>query len=167
MSFLDIDERLADLVEKVDILYSPVVDGKEIPQVDVGVIDGALGNEEEVHLAKEMRDRCKILVGWGDCAVFGGINCMRNFLSPEKVLEEAYTETKSTEPGKDHPRGRSSGAVAQGYPHRPCGEMRRLHSGMPSRRGHHPLGLPGDPRRASAQGSREHDAVRLGGGRRA
>ncbi|WP_300526061.1 NADP oxidoreductase [Aminiphilus sp.] len=101
MSFLDIDERLADLIEKVDILYSPVVDGKEIPQVDVGVIDGALGNEEEVHLAKEMRERCKILVGWGDCAVFGGINCMRNFLPPEKVLEEAYTDTKSTvNPGK-------------------------------------------------------------------
>ncbi|MEA3508759.1 MAG: NADP oxidoreductase, partial [Synergistota bacterium] len=55
MSFLDIDERILELLEKVEIVYSPVVDAKEIPKVDVGVISGGLGNEEEVHLAKEMR----------------------------------------------------------------------------------------------------------------
>ena len=96
MSFLDIDERIVELLEKVDIVYSPIVDGKEIPKATVGVIDGALGNDEELHLAMEMRKQCDIIVAWGDCAVFGGINCMRNFLPAEQVLKEGYVDTVST-----------------------------------------------------------------------
>lgn len=96
MSFLDIDEKIVDLLQKVDIVFSPVVDPKVIPEVEIGVISGALGNEEELHLAKEMRERSKILIAWGDCAVFGGINCMRNFMSTEEVLREGYINTPST-----------------------------------------------------------------------
>lgn len=96
MSFLDIDDKIVGLLDKVDILYSPVVDAKEIPKVDVGVISGGLGNEEELHLARKMREQCDILVAWGDCAVFGGINSMRNFMSSEEVLKEGYVNTLST-----------------------------------------------------------------------
>lgn len=96
MSFLDIDDKIVGLLDKVDILYSPVVDAKEIPKVDVGVISGGLGNEEELHLAKKMREQCDILVAWGDCAVFGGINSMRNFMSSEEALQEGYVNTPST-----------------------------------------------------------------------
>jgi NAD-reducing hydrogenase small subunit len=109
MSFLDIDDKIVGLLDKVDILYSPVVDGKEIPKVDVGVISGGLGNEEELHLAKKMREQCDILVAWGDCAVFGGINTMRNFMTPEEALKVGYVDTPSTVnpegviPGEDLP----------------------------------------------------------------
>jgi NAD-reducing hydrogenase small subunit len=60
MSFLDIDERIVELLEKVEIVYSPIVDSKEIPKATVGVIDGALGNDEELHLARKMRKQCDI-----------------------------------------------------------------------------------------------------------
>ena len=96
MSFLDIDEKIVDLLEQVDLTSTPITDIKEIPEVEVGVIEGALGNEEEVHIARTMREKCKILIAWGDCAVFGGINCLRNFMDRDKVLEEAYTNTVST-----------------------------------------------------------------------
>ncbi|SRR6056297_94798 len=96
MSFLDIDERIVDLLDKVELTSTPITDFKEIPKVDVGVISGALGNDEEVEIAEKMREQCKILIGWGDCAVFGGINSMRNFMKPEDVLREAYTDTVST-----------------------------------------------------------------------
>ncbi|MBO8154081.1 NADP oxidoreductase [Thermovirga sp.] len=110
MSFLDIDDRILGLLEKVDIMYSPVVDAKEIPKVDIGVISGALGNDEEVHLAKKMREQCDILIAWGDCAVFGGINSMRNFMPAEEALKKAYVDTVSTVnpegiiPGEDIPQ---------------------------------------------------------------
>ncbi len=109
MSFLDIDDKIIGLLDKVDILYSPVVDAKEIPKVNVGVISGGLGNEEELHLAKKMREQCDILVAWGDCAVFGGINSMRNFMTSEEALREGYVNTPSTVnpkgviPGEDIP----------------------------------------------------------------
>ena len=105
MSFLDIDERIVGLLDKVELTATPITDIKEFPEVEVGVIEGALGNEEELHLAKELRERCKILIAWGDCAVFGGINCMRNFMPAEKVLEEGYVNTASTvNPGRVIPR---------------------------------------------------------------
>lgn len=96
MSFLDMDERLVDLFKKVEITSTPITDIKEIPEVEVGIIEGALGNEEELHIAQNLRARCKVLIAWGDCAVFGGINCMRNFMKAEDVLREAYTDTVST-----------------------------------------------------------------------
>lgn len=96
MSFLDIDERLVELLEKIEIVYSPIVDAKEIPKATVGVISGGLGNEEEVHLARKMREQCDVIVAWGDCAVFGGINCMRNFSDRESALREGYINTPST-----------------------------------------------------------------------
>lgn len=96
MSFLDIDERIVGLLDKVEVTATPITDFKEIPFVDIGVIDGAIANEEEKHIALELRKKAKILIAWGDCAVFGGINTMRNFLPVKEVLEGAYLHTPST-----------------------------------------------------------------------
>jgi NAD-reducing hydrogenase small subunit len=96
MSFLDIDERIVGLLDKVEVTATPITDFKEIPYVDIGVIDGAIGNEEEKHIAQELRKKAKIIIAWGDCAVFGGINTMRNFMSPQEVLEGGYIHTAST-----------------------------------------------------------------------
>ncbi len=109
MSFLDIDERIVDLLGKVELTATPITDIKEFPEVEVGVIEGGLGNEEELQIAKDLREKCKILIAWGDCAVFGGINCMRNFMPAQQVLREGFVETVSTVnpegviPGKDLP----------------------------------------------------------------
>lgn len=102
MSFLDIDERIIELFKHVELTSSPISDLKHPPEegVDVGILSGAIGNEEEIHDAKEMRARCKILIALGDCAVTGGICTMRNFFSKEEVLRRGYIETESTVDGE-------------------------------------------------------------------
>jgi len=41
MSFLDLDERLIELAEKVEVVYSPLEDTKEFPEgVDVTLVEG-------------------------------------------------------------------------------------------------------------------------------
>ena len=54
MSFLDLDEFLFDLAEKVNVVYSPVgSDIKEYPDgVDVVLVEGAVVNEENLELLK-------------------------------------------------------------------------------------------------------------------
>ena len=43
MSFLDMDERLLEIAERADIVYSPLVDTKEYPAgVDVCLVEGAV-----------------------------------------------------------------------------------------------------------------------------
>lgn len=100
MSLLDMDEAIIDLANAVEFTRSPITDIKEFPEVDVGIVSGAIGNTEQEEEAKELRKRCKILVVLGDCACFGGIPSMRNAFSKDEVLRRVYIETESTKDGK-------------------------------------------------------------------
>jgi NAD-reducing hydrogenase small subunit len=99
MSLLDIDERIIKLTELVDIRATPITDLKEPDEsgVDVGILTGAVNLTTNEEVALRMRERCKILVALGDCAVFGGVVAMRNFFKLEDALRRAYIETESTD----------------------------------------------------------------------
>jgi len=91
MSLLDIDDRLIELVELVDLDKSPLDDKKEFDcQVDVGLVEGGCSNEHNVHTLREFRKHCRILVSVGACAITGGIPAMRNFVGLRECLEEGY-----------------------------------------------------------------------------
>ena len=95
MSFLDLDEAVVDLADKIELLATPITDIKEFTPADVGIIEGAVSNEHDEEVAKKIRANCKILMVWGDCAVFGGICAMRNLFPKEEVLQRYYS-TEST-----------------------------------------------------------------------
>ncbi len=91
MSFLDIDERLVDLLEVVEFDRSPINDIKSIQgMVDLGLIEGGVCNAENVHVLKHFREHCRILVSVGECAITGGIPSMRNHYTLKECLEESY-----------------------------------------------------------------------------
>ena len=94
MSFLDLDEWLCDLAARVDLVYSPLADIKEYPDgVDVVLVEGAIANEDNLKLIKQVRDRSKILISFGDCAVTGNVTALRNPLgNTESVLQRCYLE---------------------------------------------------------------------------
>lgn len=73
MSFLDLDEFLIELGEKAEIVFSPVlVDAKEYPEnVDFVLVEGAVSNDEQLALARKLRERTKTVISFGDCAVTG------------------------------------------------------------------------------------------------
>ena len=102
MSFLDIDERIVNLIEKADLTSMPITDLKHpAPEgVDVGILEGAVNNSTTERVARQMRERSKILIALGDCACFGGIVTMRNFVRTEDALRRAYIETESTVDGQ-------------------------------------------------------------------
>lgn len=95
MSFLDLDEWLIDLAQQVDVVYSPVgCDLKEYPdQVDVCLVEGAIANEENLELARQVRQRTRIVISFGDCAVTANVPAMRNMQGhADGVLKRAYLE---------------------------------------------------------------------------
>jgi NAD-reducing hydrogenase small subunit len=47
MSLLDVDEFIIDLAQAVEFTRSPITDIKEFPEVDVGLITGAIGMDEQ------------------------------------------------------------------------------------------------------------------------
>jgi NAD-reducing hydrogenase small subunit len=90
MSFLDIDERLLELLEYVEFDRSPLTDRKELGHCDIGLIEGGLCNAENVLVLREFRERCKTLVAVGACAINGGLPAQRNHLDLADVLSEVY-----------------------------------------------------------------------------
>jgi len=103
MSFLDLDERLIDLAQKIQIVYSPIADVKEFPKnVDVTLIEGALANDHQCKSLKVARENSKILISLGDCAVTGNVTALRNAWqhSDKEVIEKAYLDATLLNPQK-------------------------------------------------------------------
>jgi len=93
MSLLDIDELILAIAKKAEVVYGPLVDAQEFPkQVDVTVVEGAVSSQEDLEKIKKIRQRTKLLVSLGDCAVTGNVPAMRNSHPARKMLERIYIE---------------------------------------------------------------------------
>jgi NAD-reducing hydrogenase small subunit len=95
MSFLDIDERLFELLRHVEFDRTPLTDIKRCGPCDIGLVEGGICNAENVHVLREFRRNCKVLVAVGACAINGGLPAQRNHLDLGACLQEVYL----TEPG--------------------------------------------------------------------
>jgi NAD-reducing hydrogenase small subunit len=100
MSLLDLDERLIDLASRMDLVYSPIVDTKEFPsEVDATLVEGAVANEENLAFIRKIRERTRLLVSFGDCAVTGNVTAMRNPLRvAAPVIERSYLDPSNLNP---------------------------------------------------------------------
>ena len=98
MSFLDLDERLIALADKMDLVYSPIADVKEFPaSVDVTLVEGAVTNNENAEMAHRIRKASRVVVSFGDCATTGNVTAMRNRFSPDEILHRAYVELSDSD----------------------------------------------------------------------
>ncbi len=93
MSFLDNDEYIIELLDQVELDASHmIVDHKEFSEVDIGIVEGTMTNEENLEVAEDLREKSDILLAWGDCACLGGIMTMRNFDDVDEVIKECFKE---------------------------------------------------------------------------
>jgi len=106
MSLLDMDEAILSVAKRADVVYGPLVDAQEFPKaVDVTVIEGAVSSQDDLEKVRTIRQRSKLVVALGDCAVTGNVPAMRNTTPPRKLLERIYVE------GADAARGIPSDGV--------------------------------------------------------
>ena len=89
-SFLDIDERLLELIERIEFDRSPLTDIKTIGACDIGLIEGGVCNSENVEVLRAFRAHCRTLVATGACAINGGLPAERNHFDLGVLLEEVY-----------------------------------------------------------------------------
>ncbi|PZN07320.1 MAG: NADP oxidoreductase [Bacillota bacterium] len=91
MSFLDLDERLIELAQKVAYVYGPLADASEFPEnVDITLVEGGLGSEEDLELLRKVRQRSRILVALGQCALKAHISSIRNRFPINEFMERIY-----------------------------------------------------------------------------
>jgi F420-non-reducing hydrogenase small subunit len=103
ISILNIGEAILDLIpEKLELVHIPALvdskyfgstgDGEKLtlPKADVGLVSGAVRNEEHKEVLEEMRDKVDILVALGTCATDGGIPAQANMFPNEAVFDKVY-----------------------------------------------------------------------------
>jgi len=93
MSLLDMDEAIISLGDKIDIVYGPLVDAQEFPEgVDLTLVEGAVSSHEDLHRLHTIRQRTRVLVSLGDCAVTGNVPAMRNNIPVSQLLRSVYVD---------------------------------------------------------------------------
>jgi len=99
MSLLDMDERLVELGQQFELVYSPLVDNKQFPaHVDVTLIEGSVSTDEDEHKLRHVRAHTRVLVSLGDCAVTGNVPSMRNPIPIAALMDSVYIENVTAQP---------------------------------------------------------------------
>jgi F420-non-reducing hydrogenase small subunit len=100
LSIADVHEALLDVLELADFEFSPVlmdVKYDEVPDdLDAIIIEGGIRNDENRELAEMLREKAKIVIAYGSCAVYGGPQGIGNLFTTDELIEEAYKNSAST-----------------------------------------------------------------------
>jgi F420-non-reducing hydrogenase small subunit len=102
-SIVDLAEDILKVVAAVDIVFWPValdfkyedVEKMRDGEMAVVLINGAIRNSEQEHLAKLLRKKSQLIVAHGSCAGMGGVVGLANFSKRQEVLDAGYKNAKS------------------------------------------------------------------------
>jgi len=95
LQFAMIDE-LVQALENIGIECWFMLDrnSDENAEVDIAFIEGSISTEEEVELVKKIREKAKIVVAVGSCAVHGGVQSWSNDKDLEELWKTVYGDGK-------------------------------------------------------------------------
>ncbi|MDA8187946.1 MAG: hypothetical protein M0T85_07395 [Dehalococcoidales bacterium] len=99
ISVLELHEELFEALEAIDFVSWPLNDVKAIPDVDVAIVEGSVGNSNDEMVLRELRARSQVLIALGTCACFGGVPGLRNLHKAEDVLSTTFLEGVGTVDG--------------------------------------------------------------------
>src|SRR3990170_5771773 len=96
IAVLDINEKILDVVQIVDIVFWPVAmdvkykDVENMPDkyIDITLFNGSIRNSEQEHMAKLLRQKSKTLVAFGSCAHEGKVD--QGILNMVEMAFRAY-----------------------------------------------------------------------------
>jgi coenzyme F420-reducing hydrogenase gamma subunit len=99
ISIADLGENLLNLMpQKIDLVYAPILmSARDYGPVDVAFVVGAVRTEEDLKAVKQAREKAKVLVAFGTCPAFGGLNNLANLYRDQELLETAYVNAVSME----------------------------------------------------------------------
>jgi len=107
IAFLDIREKILDFDAAADLVFCPClmdtkykdVEAMADGEIDVTLFNGGIRNEENLHIAKLLRQKSKVLVAFGSCAVEGCIPGLANLTTTDEILDYVYRKSPSVEAG--------------------------------------------------------------------
>jgi len=89
---LNCEDQLIDILGAIDIRCFPTAMTKNDDncELDIAFVDGSVVQPMDEESLKKIRQRSKLLIALGTCAVWGGLPAMRNNVPREEFLEKVY-----------------------------------------------------------------------------
>lgn len=84
------EDSLADFLKAVEIVNFREVTSDKGEDYDIAFIEGAISRADEIDRLLHIRKKAKILVAFGSCACFGGVNRMKNQFNLYEANREVY-----------------------------------------------------------------------------
>jgi coenzyme F420-reducing hydrogenase gamma subunit len=94
LALLDCEDELLEIVERLDVrdflMASSAND--DIGPLDLALVEGAVASRRDEQALRRIRERSRLVVALGTCAVWGGVAAMDRFADRELLLREIYGE---------------------------------------------------------------------------
>ncbi|MFX1562727.1 MAG: NADH:ubiquinone oxidoreductase [Promethearchaeota archaeon] len=93
LEILNQEERLLDILGHINLVQFRMGSSSKHPgPYDVCFVEGSVTNDDEIALLKELREKSKVLIAMGACAVTGGVNALRNDINIEELKQTVYED---------------------------------------------------------------------------
>ena len=84
------EETLVDFLKAIEVVNFREASSARSDDYDVALIEGSISRADEVERLRAIRERAKVLVAFGSCAVFGGVNRLKNAFNLAEANREVY-----------------------------------------------------------------------------
>jgi len=98
LTFFNCETELPELAEHFDVVYFPmgITERSITGPFDVAFVEGAVSTPGDLELLLKLRSASRVLVGFGTCALWGGIAAMNNHDERKGLLESVYGRAAET-----------------------------------------------------------------------
>lgn len=95
LQLLNNEETLLDFLDLIEIVEFREIMSGESTSYDIAFVEGSVSCEEEIAHLQAIRRQTEVLVAFGSCACFGGVNQLRNrFADRNWSRERVYGEQR-------------------------------------------------------------------------
>jgi len=97
VALVDLHDKMLSVLQSVEIQKCPVLtDEKEYPEAEIGIVTGSVRTEHDRAAAIAMREKCKTIIAFGTCAVYGGFHGAGLAHSREEIMDHVYRKSPTT-----------------------------------------------------------------------
>jgi coenzyme F420-reducing hydrogenase gamma subunit len=95
LTFLNCEDELPHLLDQISIGYFPLACDStgQIPRLDAALVEGAVSTPADLAMLQRLREKSRILVAYGTCALWGGIAAIKNDSDRAALVKTVYGTT--------------------------------------------------------------------------
>ena len=84
------ESTLPDFLNLLDIRNFREISSERHDDYDIALVEGSITRRDEIERLKAIRAQAKVLIAFGACACFGGVNNLKNKIPQDEAIREVY-----------------------------------------------------------------------------